>query len=196
MFDRAERSVPERYPWTQKYRGQLMLYSLAHGYETAFILAVNKSNLYDMKLITIPVDMAYCDRLLAKARAVNEAVRQRTAPAKLNDPDICPNCRYQHLCMPEYSTGTDCQISTDTELEEILVCLDDLKETQQQIKALERRRDQLLSKGRDVVCGPFLITWQQIERKAFSVPAGTIWCKTIVRHQTSATEPGGLARSA
>jgi len=171
-----------RYPWTQKYRGQLMLYALAHNLERCFILFVNKTNLYDMKMMEFPLDFQYAEGLLKKAEQVNVAVEFGEAPAKINDPDECPKCPFAAICKPEYSTGGNLEISDNEELEEILTRLQELEPTAEEIGDLEKRRDQILTKGQDIAVGRFLILWKKIEGTRKPSPGGPYeqWRKKIV----------------
>ncbi len=166
----------DKYPWTKKYRGQLQLYSLAHNYEWCFILCVNKQNLYDIKVIAFPVDMEYCEGLLQKADAVNDAVDTKTPPPAINHPDECEGCQFAALCCPEYSTGGNISIEANDELEGILTTLDTLDETRLEINRLGKRRDFLLIKGKDVILGDHCVTWKQSSngtwrKKISSLPA-------------------------
>lgn len=171
-----------KYAWTRKYRGQLMLYALGANLERCFILFVNKSNLYDMKFIEFAVDYEYAEELLQKAGRINEAIESENPPDKLNDPDECPRCQFKSICMPEYVTGGNMQINTDTELEEVLNGLEELAETKKEIKDLEKRRDQLLIKGTDMACGDWLVLWKMSvsHRKAQEAKEVETWRKKIV----------------
>lgn len=160
-----------RYPWTRRYRGQLMLYALAHNLDTCFILFVNKANLYDMKLIDFPLDMAYCDLLLEKAKVVNESIETETPPAGINDPDTCPRCQFFSFCCPDISTGGNLQISDNTELEQILDKMEELAPAVVEYKELETVRDGILVKGQDLSCGRWVIIWKKIIKTFKPQPA-------------------------
>lgn len=172
-----------KYPWTRKYRGQLMLYSLAHNLETCFILLVNKNNLYNMKLIEFPLDMDYCEGLFQKAARVNRAIKDEAPPEKLNDPDECPRCKFASLCCPDFTTGKDVQINDNAELEAILNRLEELDPQASEYAELEKQRDACLTKGTDTVCGKWLVTWKKTvtEYKAKSAYTLDIWRKKIVK---------------
>jgi hypothetical protein len=160
-----------RYPWTRKYRGQLQLYALAHNLETCFILLVNKSNLYDMKLIEFPLDMTYCDNLLEKAKTINAAIESETPPDGINDPDECPRCQFCSFCCPSYSTGGNVELCNNAELETVLDRMAELKPAIDEYNELESTRDSLLVKGQDWVCGKWLIAWKQITKVFKPQPA-------------------------
>jgi len=173
-----------KYSWTRKYRGQLMLYALAHNLERCVLVFVNKSNLFDMKEIWFDLDMAYAERLLKKAETVNEAIVYENPPDKLNDPDECPRCSFNSICMPEYTTGDDLYIVTEGELEEVLTRLQELKPTSKEIADLEKRRDQLLVKGQNMACGPFVILWSKVQATKKPNAGGPYeyWKKRIIHN--------------
>lgn len=163
-----------RYPWTRKYRGQAMLYALASNLERCFLLLVNKQNLYDMRLIEFPLDMEYCEGLLQKADAVNKAVAAKDPPERLNRADECERCRFRSLCCPDIESGGNLRIVVDEELEAILDRMAEIEATANEYAELEKRRDSMLAKGKDIVCGRWLITWRSHERQGKE-----IWKKTI-----------------
>lgn len=160
-----------RYSWTRKYRGQLMLYALAHNLERCFILFVNKSNLFQMKFVEFNVDMGYCDQLLDKAAVVNKAIKLESPPAGIDDLDHCPNCPYYSFCSPSLSTGGNLEIIQNDELEAILERMDELEETNKEYKDLAKIRDELLAKGKDVAVGKWLVTWKTITKNFKAQPA-------------------------
>lgn len=172
-----------RYPWTRKYRGQIMLYALAHNQEQCHLLLVNKQNLYEMKLVSFPLDLSYCEALLAKAEAVNAALADNTPPPGVNDPDECPRCPFYSFCAPDLATGGDLQIVDNAELEAVLDRLDMLAAVGREMAELEKVRDALLVKGQDVACGTWLVTWKRHEIHYQAQPARQAeqWRKKVVR---------------
>jgi len=178
-----------KYSWTRKYRGQLQLYSLAHNLENCYILFVNKSNLYEMKLIEFPVDMGYCEGLLQKAEIVNKAIAgEAPVPEGINDPDICPDCDFLAHCKPDYSTGGNIKLNDNPELIAILDRMDELVEGKKEYASLEKQRDLLLTKGQDIVCGDWMVLWKKSEMHYKAQPAKEAriteaWRKKIVKRE-------------
>jgi len=172
----------QRYPWTRMYPAQLMIYSLAHDLETCFLLLSNKSSLFEMKLLEFPLDMDYCEGLLEKAQAVNDAIEAGEAPDGVDDPDVCPRCQFYSFCAPDMTSGGNLIISDSDELEAVLERLVELSPTAKEYGDLEKERDRMLPKGQNVACGRFLVTWKEItvNRKAAEASVSTQWRKKIV----------------
>lgn len=166
-----------RYSWTRAYRGQLSLYALAHNLEQCTLIFVNKANLFEIKIIHFPLEMEYCERLLQKAERINLAVECNEPPEGINDPDKCPECPFLAICCPSYSTGGSLRVVDEPELEAILDRLGELSEVSGELKDLEKQRDLMLVKGRDIVVGQWMVTWKQSSNGA--------WRKSITRMQVS-----------
>ena len=173
----------DRFFWTKKYRGQLQLYSFGLNYSHCFLLCINKSNWYDMKIIHFPVDLNYVENLIQKADRINAAVDSQTPPDFIQDASECERCPFLSHCCPDLTTGGNAVISTNAELDEILNRLDELKPTAKEFKELEDRRDDILVKGQDVVCGNHIVKWKAgtINYKAKVAETVQVWRKTIVR---------------
>ena len=151
-----------RFIWTRKYRGQLMLYALAHNVEECFLLFVNKGNLYDMKFVEFPVDMGYCDTLLAKAKIVNVSIETDVPPHGVDDPDVCPRCQFYAYCAPNLKMKGNLKIVDNADLEVVLDRLEELRAAGKEISDLEAERDAMLVKGQNMACGKYIIVWKEI----------------------------------
>jgi len=175
-----------RYFWTKKWRGQLMLYSLAHNLGRCFLLLVNKTNLYDMRLLDFEVDMAYCDELLAKAKAVNKAIKTDTPPPQINNANECQRCSFFAFCSPNLKSTGDLKMIENNELAVILDRLSELETAADEYADLEKQRDALLSKGQDVICGNWMVMWKKSikhykEQLAKAAHDQESWSKTITK---------------
>lgn len=169
----------DNYSWTKKYIAQLMLYALAHNLEHCFILFVNKSNLYDMKMVDFPLDMGYAESLLQKAAEVNLAIDCEEPPKKLNQPDNCTRCEFSALCMPELKLGEGFEMTESPELAELLEERKALQESKKEYDRVEKKINGMLVKGKNIVCGNFYITWKESARKGYVVKPTTMFRKTI-----------------
>jgi CRISPR/Cas system-associated exonuclease Cas4 (RecB family) len=173
----------QKYPWTAKYPGQLMLYAKAEKEPTCHILAVNKTNLFDMKFISFPVDEDYVKTLLEKADKVNQAIVAKAPPDGINDADECSKCPWYSFCCPPLTTGQELTISEDEELAGLLDQIAELDTMGKMWESLKRDRDAVIEpfKGKSLVCGPWLITWKPAHRDEKLVPALDYFVKKIIR---------------
>lgn len=180
-----------KYPWTRGYRGQLMTYAFAHNLEQCFILMVNKNNLFDMKMIDFGIDMDYLERLLQKAQLINEAIELELPPEGVNDCDICQRCAWLSYCAPSLAVNGNLEIIDDAELEAVLNRIDELEPEAEELKDLEKARDAMLAKGKDIVCGNHMVTWKHVKFEKKPTVACTVeqWRKKIVRMDNRVAEP-------
>jgi hypothetical protein len=172
-----------KYAWTRSYRGQLSLYAIAHNLEWCTLIFVNKSNLWDVKLIHFQVDMEYVERLLKKAERINLAVACNEPPEGINNPDTCPNCPFFSWCAPDFTTGGNLKIVDDTELEAVMDRMGELSEANEEYEDLKKQRDEMLVKGQDVAVGRWLVTWKQA--------SNGVWRKSVVGMEKPNAAPMG-----
>jgi len=165
-----------RYPWTRSYRGQLMLYALAHNLGNCYLLLVNKTNLYDMRIIEFPVDFAYCEGLLQKAQSVNEAIAAEEPPEGVDDPAACERCEFLSFCAPDFRTGRGMEFVDNDELCALLDTRAELEEAHKEYESLTRQIDAMLVKGKDWIVGEWYIKWKEI-----TVKNKPQWRKTITK---------------
>ncbi len=174
----------DRKPHLRRYPGQVMMYELASNFEWGGLLLVNKSNLFDHKLIEIPLDYEYAESLIQKSDRINEHLKNGTLPDQLNRTEDCQRCPYKAHCCPECSTGGNLTLLDNEALAEVLLSLDDLDEAKDQISTLEKMRDKLLEphKGQTLVCGDFIVNWTwQDPQTTPPKPRAGFWKKSIER---------------
>jgi hypothetical protein len=168
-----------KYPWSRKWRGQLMIYALGLNIEKCCLILVNKQNLFDIKTIYFDLDMQYAYGLLHRANQVNEHVEGGTLPDKINRPDECGRCVFAHHCMPELAAGEGTKILADPELEGLLARRDGLEDAKTELATIERQLKAALTEGQQVMIGNYMITWNECSRKAYSVEACTFFRREI-----------------
>ncbi len=172
-------------PYMRRYPAQVMMYELASNFEIGWLFFYNKDNLFDVKMIPIPLDYGYADTLLATADHVNAHVRAGTLPEQLNVPEECGRCGYRSYCCPACATGGNLKFVDHDELEQTLLRLDELRPEAKEIGSLEKHRDRLLEnfKGQDISLGEHIITWKKLSGVHPPKPAAPWeqWRKSITR---------------
>ncbi len=125
----------ERYPWTRKYRAQMMLYLLGSGEESGLFVFKNKST-GEIRLIEAAIDLGYAESLLAKANEIEGFVKAKTLPDRITDTKECDHCPFKHLCLPDVVNQAAALIS-DPEFEAMLARRDELDDARREYSTLD-----------------------------------------------------------
>ncbi len=154
-----------KHTWSSMYKAQAMLGSFAHNMERCFLLFVDKGNIYaHWKIIEFPLDLAYVESLLQKAKRINEAVKTKTAPSeKIDRPDWCKECEYAHLCMPDLQIGAETKIITSTEVCAAVTNFVRLKPLRAECDAAEKSMKGMLVAGQNAVAGAYMLEWTEVK---------------------------------
>ena len=168
-----------KFSWSKRWIGQLMLYALAENLEKCVILLVNKTNIYQMKLVEFDLDYDYAEGLIAKAEKINSYVEgigpdlrkglEPIYPERIHDYEHCTNCPFQHICNPPLESSGNLELSDDAELAELLVRRGELKEAVDEHSKIDKRLKQMLVPGQDLIVGSNVIMWTKIQRKGYTV---------------------------
>ena len=172
--------------WHKKYIDQLSIYTFGTDFECGFFILINKGNLYDYRVLPLPLDLELIDQLSAKATAINAHVDAGTFPDKINDPDECLECPFAHICCPDYKSGGNFKAIDDAaDLVAVLEDVERLRPAGKEFKEAEKARDKILEpmKGQDVLASPFMIRWSKIKGVKKPTPGGpySYFRKKIVR---------------
>tara|TARA_R100001530_G_scaffold118430_1_gene85575 strand:- start:3146 stop:4213 length:1068 start_codon:yes stop_codon:yes gene_type:complete len=189
----------QRFEWTKKYVGQLMLYALACNMPNCTIIFVNKTNLYDIKLIEFPIDMAYLDGLLEKADEINDSVElarhyekkggsiedmEETLdfilPPRIKDIAICRRCRFLAHCKPNLESTGNLEISDNQEVIDMLARRQALQSAKKEFDEIDKHLKAKLITGQDLIAGDYTLTWKEVKKKEFTVKAQTSWRMNVV----------------
>lgn len=91
-----------------RWYAQLTMYAFGMNLEHAALIMVNKTNLFNVKVICWEIDFDLCEWLVRKADAINVAVDRwrieqddRCHPPKINRPKLCSDCKVAHICNPK-----------------------------------------------------------------------------------------------
>lgn len=164
----------------KSYPAQLTVYMLNGNRPFGMFLLINKTT-YEPKHIWYKLDYEYAEQLVQKAERINAHVKNNTYPERMDfDPDICTDCEFSHVCLPDV-INKQCQIISDIELENKIREWAELKEFVSKYEYLDKELTEQL-KGRDkILLGNYIITGKFITRKAYAsnVKESTYWSKKI-----------------
>ena len=170
----------DKYTWTKKYPAQLLLYMYAENAEGGMFFLKNKSS-GKVKQFSLRLQdhLDYVESLLKKDADIKAHMNNKTLPEKLNDPDLCKGCPFEHICMPDLEfRGID--FEQNTELEEKLKRITELKPFVAEYNKIDGQIKPMV-KGKSFNCGAFLVEGKWITKRLPATEARemTYWQKTI-----------------
>lgn len=168
-----------RQAWVRKYYAQLQTYLYLEkkvhpelGDPMGIFALLNKVTGH-IEFIDCPYDAEYAAELVAKAGRVRDAVRAKTLPDRRQTAD-CARCPFAHVCLPDLNFGEAVKVVDSDELIEAIRLREELAPKHREYLEADRALKALLpEKAGETLAGPYAVIGKEIERKAYSVPAGS-----------------------
>ena len=150
----------------RNYVAQMQLYLLMANEELGFLLFKNKLT-GQIKTVWMQIDFAFCETILKKAELVYVALAKGVPPERCNELDLCIDCPYRHICLPDLAMGPGVVAIDDAELSALLERRGQLEASAKEFKTIDEDvKDVLKGAGiGDRICGQFLCRTSEHERK-------------------------------
>lgn len=171
-------------PWIRKYPGQLTMYMYLDNKEYGVFLLFSKQT-FEPKCIWIELDYEYAESLVQKLERVNAHIEADTLPEQINDAEMCIDCDFFHICLPEIRR-TALDFSDDPELEQMIARWQELAPMKSEYEAIDKKLKKRLEGCEKAVIGDYLITGKLVERKGYAVEPSSYWQKKIARLSSEA----------
>lgn len=160
-IDSTEDMTKSKKVWVRGYPAQLQTYLLLSEFEYGLFLIINKLT-YEPKEIPMAIDYEFCEELVKKAERINNHVAKGTFPERLAEFDVCMNCPFRHICLPDLRALEGIEILDSGEVEaqierkiELSPLVKEYNEIDKQIKKTIEGKDKL-SIGRFFISGKWI----------------------------------------
>lgn len=167
-------------PWIQKYPAQLMTYLYIKGEDEGFFYLKSIPR-FQPKIIIVKLDLEYMEKILQKTERVEKHISEGTRPPCIDNPEICQNCAFAHICLPEIKQQAMEIIIDDDEFTEMLEQRDKYKKAYEEYNRLDKAVKGRIGGRERLMVGNWLIQGKQINRKGFIVQDTTYWKYDIGR---------------
>jgi hypothetical protein len=154
-------------PWIKKYPGQLMTYMFIKGEDKGYFYLKSLPR-FQGKIIPVYLDYSYMETLLKKTEEIDRHVKSETFPDKIDDPDTCEMCAFNHICLPDCNRES-MEFIFDEELEEMLVRYEELKPLSSEFNDLWDSIKDRLNEQERLMIGKYMIQGKRVTTKAFEV---------------------------
>jgi len=177
-IDTLDDMLGSPYYWIRGYPTQLNIYLEGTGQQMGVFLLKSKAAMR-FKEIWIEHDPVIVAEAFAKADEVEAHVKSGVAPERCEG-EHCKRCGYLTHCAPDMVNKSSGEWLNNPELEELLIRRHELTEAGKEFNQVDRRIKKMLE-GVDhsIVCGDFVITAKEIQRKGYTVDPGTSIRRTI-----------------
>jgi len=103
-------------PWTRAYLAQITLYMLMNNIDIGLFILKNKSS-GQLKQLIVNLDYELGEKCIQAAEQINQHVKARTLPDRCKDRDVCKECPFNHICLPDLNFGQEIEIGDDPSFE-------------------------------------------------------------------------------
>lgn len=181
-IDTAKDMLKSKKHYIRAYPAQLQLYMYLSNCEKGLFYIKNKLT-YKPKEIWMALDYEYCEELLQKAERINQHLEKGTLPDRIEDYDLCMECDFKHICLPDLKKGEGLEVIDNAELQELLDRMEELKEAYGEYQAIEKKVKKMVEGKEKLICGEWLITGKYITKKIPPQPEKeiTYWQKKIIK---------------
>jgi CRISPR/Cas system-associated exonuclease Cas4 (RecB family) len=158
-----------KYLYMRKYPAQLTLYMIMDSKEEGLFLFKNKST-GELKEIWMDLDYNFAESLIQKAELINKHVAEGTLPDPIDfNENICPECPFAHICMPD-RIGKEVKVLDDDRLLELLTRYDELKPQAKEFKQVDDELKKLLNGKDKLLIGNWFITGKWVDGVSYDLP--------------------------
>lgn len=157
--------------WHQCYPAQLILQMLGGDFEYGMFLMINKAN-FDVKHIWVHLDYSFAERLLQRAKLINDHVAKGTYPDRIKyNPDICGSCDYSRVCLGDVERK-ELIVIDNAQLVEMLRKREELKKAKADYETIDEAiKEYFGGKEQQALVAEFVVRTMKRKRGEYSVKA-------------------------
>ncbi len=156
-----------------RWYAQLTMYAFGMNLEYAALIMVNKTNLFNVKVICWEIDLELCESLVQKADVINISVDEwrknsddRHHPPKINRPKLCTDCKVAHVCNPQIEYEQEA-IFEDDEAEGLIAERFELDDANKRHGRVSDELKKVLPRAPILIVGPFVVKGKSRKDGAF-----------------------------
>ena len=157
-------------PWTRAYMAQITLYMMLQGIDKGIFILKNKST-GELRQITVDLDYDLGEACIKTAETINGHVLDGTLPDRIPDIQVCKDCPYKMICLPDVNFGEELKIVDDPIFEQridsylkLKPTADDCGKLYETIKA--ESKAQAGTGDLNIICGKYRIVGKRDARGA------------------------------
>ena len=153
--------------YVRAYPAQLYIYMYQFGKEKGYFALCNKLT-GEIKLIEVPFDYEYAEKILQKAERIYKCLEKNELPLSCDDISVCEYCDLAHICTANIKR-TETDIDTTGELDELIDKKQELAPAYREYSEINDKIKKTVGEREKVLSNKYLFERKVIHKEGYTV---------------------------
>ena len=155
--------------YVRAYPAQLYIYMYQFGKEKGYFALCNKLT-GEIKLIEVPFDYEYAEKILQKAERIYKCLEKNELPQSCDDISVCEYCDLAHVCTANIKR-VETDIDTTGELDELIDKKQELAPAYREYSEINDKIKIAVGEREKVLSNKYIFEKKIIRKNEYTVPA-------------------------
>lgn len=153
--------------YVRGYPAQLYIYMYQFGKEKGYFALCNKLT-GEIKLIEVPFDYEYAEKILQKAERIYKCLEKNELPPSCDDISVCEYCDLAHVCTANIKR-VETDIDTTGELDELIDKKQELAPAYREYSEINDKIKKVVGEREKVLSNKYLFERKVIHKEGYTV---------------------------
>lgn len=153
--------------YVRGYPAQLYIYMYQFGKEKGYFALCNKLT-GEIKLIEVPFDYEYAEKILQKAERIYKCLEKNELPPSCDDISVCEYCDLAHVCTANIKR-VETDVDTTGELDELIDKKQELAPAYREYSEINDKIKKVVGEREKVLSNKYLFERKVIHKEGYTV---------------------------
>lgn len=153
--------------YVRGYPAQLYIYMYQFGKEKGYFALCNKLT-GEIKLIEVPFDYEYAEKILQKAEKIYKCLEKNELPPSCDDISVCEYCDLAHVCTANIKR-VETDVDTTGELDELIDKKQELAPAYREYSEINDKIKKVVGEREKVLSNKYLFERKVIHKEGYTV---------------------------
>lgn len=153
--------------YVRGYPAQLYIYMYQFGKEKGYFALCNKLT-GEIKLIEVPFDYEYAEKILQKAERIYKCLEKNELPPSCDDISVCEYCDLAHVCTANIKR-VETEVDTTGELDELIDKKQELAPAYREYSEINDKIKKVVGEREKVLSNKYLFERKVIHKEGYTV---------------------------
>lgn len=153
--------------YVRAYPAQLYIYMYQFGKEKGYFALCNKLT-GEIKLIEVPFDYEYAEKILQKAERIYKCLQKNELPSSCDDISVCEYCDLAHVCTANIKR-VETDVDTTGELDELIDKKQELAPAYREYSEINDKIKKVVGEREKVLSNKYIFERKVIHKEGYTV---------------------------